>query len=52
MMHLGTNDVWNDLGAEVIIEAFTTMVDQMRENNPAMTILVSCLEPIALVALN
>lgn len=41
MMHLGTNDVWSDLGTDVITDAFTTLVDQMRENNPAMTILVS-----------
>lgn len=41
MMHLGTNDVWSSLGADVIIDAFTTLVDQMRESNPVMTILVS-----------
>jgi mannan endo-1,4-beta-mannosidase len=49
MMHLGTNDVWNNKGADVIIDAFSTLVDQMRENNPAMTILVSCIEFIILL---
>lgn len=51
MMHLGTNDVWNDLGADVIIDAFSTLVEQMRDNNPAMTILVSSTEPILLYTL-
>ncbi|KAK2754571.1 hypothetical protein FQN54_006972 [Arachnomyces sp. PD_36] len=47
MMHLGTNDVWSNLGADAIIDAFTTLVDQMRENNPAMTILVAQIIPMS-----
>lgn len=41
MMHLGTNDVWNNRSPEEITVAFGTMVDQMRSSKPSMMILVS-----------
>ena len=40
MMHLGTNDVWNNRSPEDITKAFGTMVDQMRSSKPTMKILV------------
>ena len=41
MMHLGTNDVWNNRSPDNITAAFGTMVDQMRSSKPTMKILVS-----------
>jgi lysophospholipase L1-like esterase len=41
MMHLGTNDVWSNKGAENITEAFGTLVDWMRASKKGMKILVS-----------
>ncbi|KAK3987201.1 mannan endo-1,4-beta-mannosidase A [Cladorrhinum sp. PSN332] len=46
MMHLGTNDVWNNKSPEVILAAFSTMVDWMRESNPKMKILVAQIIPM------
>ncbi len=40
MMHLGTNDVWSNLGAANITDAFTTLVEQMRVSKKTMKILV------------
>lgn len=40
-MHLGTVDiVRSSTKADLIIEAYSTLVDQMRDNNPAMRIIV------------
>lgn len=41
IMHLGTNDVWNNIAAGTITTAFSKLVDQMRASNPNMKILVS-----------
>lgn len=46
MMHLGTNDVWNALSPQVILTAFSTLVDQMRASNPNMKILVAQIIPM------
>ena len=43
MMHLGTNDVWNNLSPTEILASFDTLVKQMRESKPSMKILVSLL---------
>lgn len=43
MMHLGTNDVWNNLSPTEILAAFGILVKQMRESKPSMKILVSLL---------
>ncbi len=40
MMHLGTNDVWNNQSPEQILAAYGTMVDWMRESKKSMKILV------------
>jgi lysophospholipase L1-like esterase len=46
MMHFGTNDVWNARTPSQILAAFTTLVNQMRANNPAMRVLVAQIIPM------
>ena len=46
LMHLGTNDVWSSLSTQVILNSFTTLVGQMRANNPDMIILVAQIIPM------
>lgn len=46
MMHFGTNDVWSGLPTTTILDAFTTLVTQMRANNPNMKILVAQIIPM------
>lgn len=41
MMHLGTNDVWNNKSPTEILAAFDTLVKQMRASKSTMKILVS-----------
>ncbi|GAA4697432.1 cellulose binding domain-containing protein [Phytohabitans rumicis] len=41
LMHLGTNDVWNNRPAATILAAYGKLVDQMRANNPNMRIIVA-----------
>lgn len=40
MMHLGTNDVWNNQSPAQVLAAYGTMVDWMRESKRSMKILV------------
>lgn len=48
LMHFGTNDIWNPYTSidEVVIPAYTTLVNQMRQNNPNMIILVAQIIPL------
>jgi len=46
MMHLGTNDVWNNKSPDEILAAFSTMVDWMRESNAKIKILVAQIIPM------
>jgi lysophospholipase L1-like esterase len=46
MMHLGTNDVWGARTPDVILAAFSKLVDQMRAQNPNMQILVAQILPM------
>jgi len=46
VMHLGTNDVWNNIAPATILAAFTTLVNQMRANNPNVKILVAKILPM------
>ena len=46
IMHLGTNDVWNNIAPSTILAAFTTLVNQMRASNPNMKILVAQILPM------
>jgi lysophospholipase L1-like esterase len=41
LMHLGTNDVWNNRPPATILAAHAKMVDQMRAQNPRTTVLVA-----------
>jgi Cellulose binding domain/GDSL-like Lipase/Acylhydrolase family len=45
-MHLGTNDVWSNLATNTILAAYTTLIGQMRANNPNMKILVAQIIPM------
>jgi lysophospholipase L1-like esterase len=47
IMHFGTNDVWSNIAPSTILAAFTTLVNQMRANNPSMKILVAKIIPVA-----
>ncbi|KAJ3046444.1 hypothetical protein HK097_000854 [Rhizophlyctis rosea] len=46
MMHFGTNDVWSSKSPAVILDAFTTLVNQMRANNPNVQIIVAQILPM------
>jgi lysophospholipase L1-like esterase len=46
MMHFGTNDVWSNRPNDVILAAFSKLVDQMRAGNPNMRILVAKIIPM------
>lgn len=46
LMHLGTNDVWSNIAPAKILDAFTTMVGQMRASNPDMKVLVAQILPM------
>lgn len=46
LMHLGTNDVWSNIAPAQILAAFTKMVGQMRDSNPAIQVLVAQILPM------
>ncbi|WP_214416704.1 cellulose binding domain-containing protein [Sphaerisporangium fuscum] len=46
MMHFGTNDVWSNRPTDVILAAYSKLVDQMRASNPSMRILVAQIIPM------
>ncbi|MBB5874299.1 lysophospholipase L1-like esterase [Allocatelliglobosispora scoriae] len=46
LMHLGTNDVWNNIPAATILAAFSKLVDQMRASNPNIKILAAQIIPM------
>ncbi|KAF2855359.1 carbohydrate esterase family 3 protein [Plenodomus tracheiphilus IPT5] len=46
IMHLGTNDVWNNRSPTEITTAFSKLVDQMRASKPTMKILVAKIIPM------
>ncbi|SDG60721.1 mannan endo-1,4-beta-mannosidase [Lentzea fradiae] len=46
LMHLGTNDVWSNVPASTIINAYTTMLGQMRASNPSIKLLVAQIIPM------
>lgn len=46
MMLYGTNDCWCDKSAQEILDAYTVLVGQMRDNNPNMIILVGKVTPL------
>ncbi|KAK2741073.1 hypothetical protein FQN55_008477 [Onygenales sp. PD_40] len=46
-MHLGTNDITSGRSTQDILAAFTTLVQQMRDSNPAVRIIVAQIIPIS-----
>lgn len=46
MMELGTNDVWSNIAPATILNAFSTLVDQMRASKSTMRILVAKITPM------
>ncbi|KDQ11617.1 carbohydrate esterase family 3 protein [Botryobasidium botryosum FD-172 SS1] len=46
IMHLGTNDVWNNISTQTILDAYSKLVDQMRASKPTMKILVAKILPM------
>ncbi|WP_159944122.1 MULTISPECIES: SGNH/GDSL hydrolase family protein [unclassified Nocardiopsis] len=46
MMHFGTNDVWSAVPTGQVLEAYGTLVSQMRAHNPRMRILVAQIIPM------
>ncbi|MBN6037805.1 SGNH/GDSL hydrolase family protein [Amycolatopsis sp. 195334CR] len=47
LMHLGTNDVWNNQSPSAILGAFSKLLGQMRANNPDTELLVAKIIPMA-----
>ncbi|MEV0328212.1 cellulose binding domain-containing protein [Micromonospora echinospora] len=47
LMHFGTNDVWSNIPPATILAAYSRLVDQMRESNPGMRVLVAKIIPMA-----
>lgn len=47
MLQLGTNDVWNNIAPSTLLnQYFSTLVNQMRAQNPAMRIVVAKIPPM------
>nr|WP_239145392.1 SGNH/GDSL hydrolase family protein [Actinoplanes couchii] len=46
LMHFGTNDAWSSLSTTTILNAYTTLVGQMRAANPNMKIIVAQIIPL------
>jgi mannan endo-1,4-beta-mannosidase len=46
LMHLGTNDVWNNISATAILDAYTALLRQMRASNPNMKVIVAQIIPM------
>jgi mannan endo-1,4-beta-mannosidase len=46
LMHLGTNDVWNNIPAQTILNAYTAMLGQMRASNPEVKLVVAQIIPM------
>lgn len=46
LMHLGTNDIWNEIGTDAVLSAYTRLVEQMRANNPGVRILLARIIPM------
>ena len=46
IMHLGTNDVWNNIAPATILSAFSTLLSQMRANNPNVKLIVAKILPM------
>lgn len=47
LLHFGTNDVWSNLPPSQILDAYTSIVTDLRELNPDATVLVAQIIPLA-----
>jgi lysophospholipase L1-like esterase len=50
LMHFGTNDVWNSVATQSILNAYGTMVDSVRAVNPNVVVLVAKIIPMNVTA--
>jgi lysophospholipase L1-like esterase len=46
LMHLGTNDIWSNIPASTILNAYTKLLGQMRASNPSMKVIVAQILPM------
>jgi lysophospholipase L1-like esterase len=46
LMHLGTNDVWSNIAPSSILNAYTTLLGQMRASNPHIKLVVARILPM------
>jgi acyl-CoA thioesterase-1 len=46
LMHFGTNDVWNGVATQNILNAYGTMVDSLRAVNPNVVVMVAKIIPM------
>ncbi|KUP95391.1 cellulose binding domain-containing protein [Thermobifida cellulosilytica] len=46
LMHFGTNDVWSSRPTQAVLDAYSTLVAQMRAHNPSVTVLVAQIIPM------
>ncbi|MET9800261.1 cellulose binding domain-containing protein [Streptomyces sp. NPDC006368] len=47
MMMLGTNDVWSHLPTSAILNSYTTLLNQMRADNPDVQLLIAQIPPMS-----
>ena len=45
-MHFGTNDVWNNIAPATILQAYTTILGELRAANPNVRVLVAQIIPL------
>jgi mannan endo-1,4-beta-mannosidase len=46
LMHLGTNDVWSNISTSAILDAYTTLLGQMRSSKPTVKLIVARIIPM------
>ncbi|RCV51965.1 SGNH/GDSL hydrolase family protein [Marinitenerispora sediminis] len=46
LMHFGTNDVWSQIPTATILDAYSTLVAQMRAHDPGIRVLVAQIIPM------
>lgn len=47
MMHIGTNDVWNKIATQTILDAYGVAIDTLRKYAPNVVILLAQITPMA-----
>jgi lysophospholipase L1-like esterase len=46
LMHFGTNDVWNNIAAGTILQAYSAILARLRANNPNVRLLIAQITPL------